>query len=73
MNRLSPKPNNRESRHYTWQDLDEYLLSVFSSLNEENYANIDPRDYDIPKDELLSELKKAGYSVLESGHNLEIR
>ncbi|MET3634464.1 hypothetical protein [Streptococcus porcorum] len=72
MDKLSPRPEKR-SANYTWKDLDIYLQGTFSSIRDNNVAIIYPENYAIPYDELLSELKSAGYSVTESGSILEIR
>ena len=68
MSKLSRKPEYRDA-NYSWEKLDNLLKANFKGPGK-NVAVISLEDYDIPKDEIISEATKQGYKVTESspGH-----
>ena len=61
MGKLSPRPNNKRPK-YSWDELDRFLQDVLSNPTKDS-VTINLSSYELPKDEIISELKSAGYSV----------
>ncbi|HEL1610785.1 hypothetical protein HPA07_05750 [Streptococcus suis] len=61
MGKLSPRPNNKRPK-YSWNELDRYLQDVLSNPTKDS-VTINLSSYELSKDEIIAELKSAGYSV----------
>jgi hypothetical protein len=71
MSKLDPKPN-RKNLSYSWDELNHFLQSYFSA-QENDYVLIDVRNYIMPKEEIVNELKQNGYEVSERNeHQLKV-
>lgn len=69
MSKLDPKPDpNKPLR--SWDFLNQTLQANLSHSNpEKRFLVIDLRDYEISKDEIISEATKQGYEVTTEGDN----
>lgn len=67
--KLSPKPTNRNL--HNWNDLNSYLQMIFSSGSIKD-TNIIPSSYEMSKEEIIFELEKNNYTVVDKGEHLVI-
>ncbi|HEM3628867.1 TPA: hypothetical protein U1C31_001130 [Streptococcus suis] len=72
MSKLSPKPNNQKKLK-TWADLDNQLKFAFDERLSSPITSIDPKVYEMPVEEIIQELEKNGYTVIEHGGSLVIK
>lgn len=63
MGKLSPKPIGKVPTK-TWQDLDDTLQRIFKDP-QFDFASISLDEYIMSKEEIISEMKLAGYSPKE--------
>ncbi|HHJ9710877.1 hypothetical protein AB8A01_09665, partial [Streptococcus pyogenes] len=73
MSKLTPK-NEIQKVYKDWDTIDTVLKYVFEDPIRTDYvAYIYPKEFKIPKDEIIQELQNNGYSVTEVEDCLEIR
>lgn len=63
MNKLRPRPNRKHPKA-TWEKLDQYLQDVLSDPTRDS-ATVNLEKYQMSKEDILSELAQAGYSVID--------
>lgn len=64
MGKLTPKSINKRPKA-GWDKLDEFIQSVLNNPAHD-VATINLKEYAMSKEEIISELKLAGYTVIDS-------
>lgn len=64
MGKLTPKSINKRPKA-SWDELDRFIKSVLNNPAID-VATIDLKEYAMSKEEIISELKLAGYTVIDS-------
>lgn len=67
MSKLDPRPESNGNL-YSWDRLNFILQSKFNEPRD-NTATIDVRDYEMSKDEIITEAEIQGYKVTEPAEN----